>query len=151
MARMHSRDKGKSGSTKPFVKETPKWQTHTAKEVEALIVKLSKEKLTSAQIGTRLRDTYGIASVRATTGKKVVEIMTEKGISKQLPEPLLDAIKKFIAIRKHLDDNRQDKTAKRGLQLTQSKLNRLVKYYKRTSKLEADWKFNAGKAGLYLE
>jgi len=151
MARMHSRDKGKSGSTKPFVKETPKWQTHTAKEVEALIVKYSKEKLTGAQIGIKLRDMYGIASVRATTGKKVAEIMTEKGVAKQLPEPLLDIIKKFIAIRKHLDDNRQDKTAKRGLQLTQSKLNRLIKYYKSTDKLEADWKFNASKAGLYLE
>ena len=151
MARMHSRDKGKSGSTKPFVKVTPTWQTYTAKEVEALIVKLSKEKLSGALIGIRLRDTYGIPSVQATTGKKIAQILKEKGLAKALPEPLLDVVKKYILVKKHVEDNRQDKTARRGVQLAQSKLNRLVKYYKATGVLDKDWKFNAAKAGLYLE
>ena len=43
MARMHSRDKGKSRSTKPIAKKVPSWVSYKTKEVEKLVVKLSKE------------------------------------------------------------------------------------------------------------
>ena len=151
MGRMHSGSKGKSGSSKPFVKETPKWQAYSAKEIEALIVKLAKEKLTPSQIGIKLRDMYGVPSVKTTCGKTVVQILTEKGLQKHLPQDLLDIIRKYIDITKHLEINKQDKTARRGLQLTQSKLLRLSKYYKRVGMIEKDWKFDTTKAGIYLE
>ncbi len=151
MGRMHSGSKGKSGSSKPFVKETPTWQAYSAKEVEALIVKLAKEKLTPAKIGIKLRDMYGVPSVKTTCGKTVMQILTEKGLQKQLPQDLLDIIRKYIEITKHLETNKQDKTARRGLQLAQSKLGRLTKYYKRVGMVDKDWKFDTAKAGIYLE
>ena len=57
-------------------------------------------------------------------------------------------IKRHIDLSKHLESNRQDKVAKRGLQLTESKINKLMKYYKKIGKLSKDWKFDREKAKL---
>jgi len=35
--------------------------------------------------------------------------------------------------------------------LTESKIKRLVKYYKNTGKLSEDWKFDPQKAKMYIE
>ena len=51
MARMHSRDKGTSGSTSPSVKSIPSWHMYKAKEVELLIVKYAKEGNSASKIG----------------------------------------------------------------------------------------------------
>ncbi|MFT4312654.1 MAG: 30S ribosomal protein S15 [Candidatus Woesearchaeota archaeon] len=151
MARSYSRKKGKSGSSKPFDKSAPEWVTYKPAEVEALVAKYAKEKLTPAQIGLKLRDMYGIPSIKAVTNKKVVEILQEKKLTKSLPQDLLDAISKFLAIQKHLEQNKQDKVARRGLTLAHSRINRLIAYYKGTSVLDQNWKFNSNNAGMYLE
>ncbi len=150
MARMHSRDKGKAGSTKP-IKKVPSWMRYKGKEIEKLIIKSAKAGHGASSIGMVLRDTYGIHSVKAIAGKKVTKILEENDIKKELPEDLLALIVRLIAIKKHLEKNKQDQTAKRGLLLTDSKIRRLVKYYKKTKKLPVDWKFNAEKARMYIE
>ena len=151
MARMHSRDKGVSGSKKPFKKSVPTWVRYKPKEVELLIVKLSKEGKTPSQIGLYLRDTYGIPDVMTFTGKKITKILGEKKLLPDVPEDLRALIKKAAKIRKHREDNRQDKPSLRGLQLTESKIKRLVKYYKRVGKLPIAWKYDPSKASTYLE
>ena len=83
MARMHSRDKGKSGSTRPANK-IPSWAPYKGKEVEKLILKLEKVGKSTSEIGTILRDNYGIHSVRVLTGKKVTQIFKENKIIKVL-------------------------------------------------------------------
>ncbi|MHA2402511.1 MAG: 30S ribosomal protein S15, partial [Candidatus Kariarchaeaceae archaeon] len=60
MARMHSRAKGKAGSTKPYLTEPPQWVPMAAKNVEKLIVQLYKQGNSQAHIGIILRDQYGI-------------------------------------------------------------------------------------------
>jgi len=151
MARMHSRDKGKSGSKKPSKKQVPSWIRYKPKEVEMLIVKLSKEGKTSSEIGMVLRDTYGVPDVKTLMGKKIGKILSEKNLIKQIPEDLMALMKKGIAVRKHLEANKQDKSAKRGMQLTDSKINRLVKYYKTTGKLPSEWKYDPNRLRLYIE
>ncbi|MBU1201062.1 MAG: 30S ribosomal protein S15 [Nanoarchaeota archaeon] len=151
MARMHSRAKGKSGSTKPVKKVIPSWVTHKPKEVELLIVKYAKEGLTSSQIGIRLRDAYGIPDVKLITKKTINKILKEKEVQKEIPEDLIALIRKSIFIRKHLEENKHDQPAKRGLQLTDSKINRLVKYYKSSGRLPVDWRFDSSKARFYLD
>lgn len=151
MAKMHSRARGSSGSTKPSKKTTSTWVRYSEKEVELLIAKLSKEGLSPSQIGLHLRDTYGIPSIRVVTNKKLAKILKEKGLQTKLPENLLALIKKSVTIKKHLEKNKHDETAKRGLLLTESKINRLVKYYKKEKILPADWKFDPSQIRLYLE
>ncbi|MBU0471729.1 MAG: 30S ribosomal protein S15 [Nanoarchaeota archaeon] len=151
MARMHSRKKGKSGSTKPVKTALPSWVKYKSKEVELLIVKYAKEGLSASRIGVRLRDRYGIPDVKIVVGKSISEILKEKGILNEIPEDLLALIRKSIFVRKHLESNKHDEPAKRGLILTDSKIHRLVKYYKRTERLSATWKFDPKKTGYYLE
>jgi len=151
MARMHSRAKGVSGSKKPSKKTVPAWIRYKAKEVEMLISKMAKDGKTSSQIGITLRDTYGIPDVKTLTGKRVSQILDEKKLLPDVPEDLRSLIRKSALIRKHQEGNRMDKTALHGLQLTESKIKRLVKYYKHTKRLPLDWKYEPSKSSTYLE
>ena len=148
---MHSRKRGKSGSTKPVNKSIPSWVGHKAKEIEMLVVKIAKEGMTTSQIGIKLRDSYGIPDVKLITGKTITKILTEKKLDKEIPEDLMALIKKSVLIKKHLEENKHDQPAKRGLTLTDSKIKRLAKYYKGTGRLPKTWKFDTKKARLYLD
>lgn len=148
---MHSRAKGVSSSKKPFNKTVPTWIRHKPKEVEMLIAKMAKEEKTPSNIGVQLRDSYGVPDVKVLTGRKITQILKEKNLLTEVPEDLRALIKKAVMLRKHLEENKQDRTALIGLQLTESKINRMVKYYKNTERLSADWKYTASKASTYLE
>ncbi|MEA3378960.1 MAG: 30S ribosomal protein S15 [Nanoarchaeota archaeon] len=151
MARMYSRKTGKSCSTKPIKKTKPVWVSYKPKEVESLVLKLAKAENTSSKIGLILRDTYGIPDVKAVTKKKIAQILKEKGLYPKLPEDLTALIKKFIYLSKHKESNNHDMVAKRGLQLTESKIKRLVKYYKARKVLPKNWRFEKSKAKLLVE
>ena len=150
MARMHSRARGKSGSKKPSGKTGYSWLSYKPKEVEMLITKLAKEGKTPSQIGLSLRDSYGIPDVRTVLKKKITQVLTEKKLQKELPEDLLALIKKDVLIMKHLESNRLDMTAKRGKLLTESKIKRLVKYYKNEGRIPEEWKYDSSKAGRFV-
>ncbi|MEK6967241.1 MAG: 30S ribosomal protein S15, partial [Nanoarchaeota archaeon] len=60
-------------------------------------------------------------------------------------------IRKNIYVKHHLEKNHKDMAAKRGLQLTDSKIRRLVKYYKRTKRIEKDWTYDPDKIRLLVE
>ncbi|MBI1936030.1 30S ribosomal protein S15 [Candidatus Woesearchaeota archaeon] len=151
MARMHSRKRGKHGSKRPAKKTAPSWIRYNAKEVELLVAKLSKEGKTTSQIGILLRDAYGVPSISALCGKSVSAILKEKKIVPEVPEDMTALFKKYAALKKHIEANKHDETSKRGLQLTESKINRLVKYYKRTMRIPETWKFDADRMGFFAE
>lgn len=151
MARMHSRKKGKSGSNKPVQKTKPTWIRYKPKEIELLIVKFAKEGKTSSEIGIILRDVYGVPDAKMLIGKPISRILAEKKLLKEFPEDLIALMKRSVFIRKHIENNKQDMTAKRGLQLTDSKIKRLIKYYKKAGKIPADWKFDPSKLKMYTE
>ncbi len=150
MARMHSRDKGKSGSSKP-IKAVPTWAPFKANEVEKLILKYAKAGKSSSEIGMILRDNYGVGNVKAIASKKITAILQDNKVATKLPEDLLNLIKKLIAVKTHFEKNRQDKTALRGVQLTSSKLRRLIGYYKKSKKLPADWQLDMNRLKMYIE
>ena len=151
MARMHSRKKGKHGSKKPAKKTVPSWIRYKPKEIELLIAKLTKEGKSTSQIGVLLRDVYGIPNVSALCGKSISAILKEKKLITEVPEDLTALFKRYAAVKKHLEINKHDETAARGLLLTESKINRIVKYYKRTGKILESWKFDTERAGFFGE
>lgn len=151
MAKMHSRKKGHSGSKKPLKATKPSWQRYKSKEVEMLIVKLLKEGKSMSEAGTIMRDSYGIPDIKQATEKSVREIAEEKNLLKELPEDMLALMKRFVQIRKHLDINKHDMSALRGLQLTESKIKRLVKYYKKTGRIAINWKFDPDRVKIYIQ
>jgi small subunit ribosomal protein S15 len=151
MARMYSGKHGKHGSTKPVRKTPPIWLKYKPFEVEKLVVKLAKEKKSSAEIGTLLRDMYGIPNVKAVTGKKIVTILRENELATKVPEDLANLIKRVMLIMKHVEANKKDQDAKRGLTLTESKIRRLVKYYKNMGILPESWRYSADQAKFLIK
>ncbi|MEW6063255.1 MAG: 30S ribosomal protein S15 [Nanoarchaeota archaeon] len=148
MARRYSGKHGKHGSKRPFRKTKPTWVRYDAKEVEKLIIKLAKEEKVPSQIGLVLRDTYGIPNIKEITNKNISKILNENKLLQELPEDLMALIKKQIKIIKHLESHKKDMPSKRGLQLTESKIQRLIKYYKKTNRLPDDWKYDREKVKL---
>ena len=146
---MHSRKKGKHGSKKPAKKTVPSWVRYKPKEVELVIAKLSKEGKITSQIGLILRDVYGIPNVFVLCGKSISAILQEKNMLQEVPEDLTSLFKKFASVKKHIETNKHDETAKRGLILTESKINRLLKYYKRVGRVPETWKFDTERAGFF--
>ena len=151
MARMYSRKKGRHGSKKPAKKTVPSWILYDAKKTELLIAKLSKDEKTPSQIGVLLRDAYGIPNVSVLCSKSISAILKEKKLLTEVPEDLTALFKKFASIRKHLEANKHDETAARGLLITDSKINKLVKYYKRAGRIPEAWKFDVERAGFFGE
>lgn len=145
MARMHSRKKGKSGSTRPARLEKPIWVELSPEEVENEVVKLARKGLSKSMIGTIMRDSRGVPLVKVVVGKKISQILKENDIKAPLPEELANLVKRALSIRKHLEENHKDLEAKKGLNRTESKIYRLIKYYKKKKKLAPDFKYDPKK------
>ena len=151
MAKRYSGSRGKSGSNKPEERATPSWLRYKGKEIELLVVKLAKEGYSQSQIGMHLRDTYGIPDVKLITKKKINQILDEKKLLPEIPEDLLAVIRKSVSLAKHLEENHKDYTAKRGLQLTDSRIKRLVDYYKKSGRLPENFKYDRESIKLYVQ
>ncbi|MEM1535826.1 MAG: 30S ribosomal protein S15 [Candidatus Pacearchaeota archaeon] len=136
MATLYGHGRGKAGSHAPK-QEKPYWVSMKPEEVEELVVSLAKQGFSTSKIGFILRDTYGIPSVKSITGKKIKKILSERGIKVE-KEDLNALLEKEKRLKKHLEKNKHDMTAKRGLQLTQAKIRRLEKYYAKRAKQETN-------------
>ncbi len=146
MARMHSRKHGKHGSKKP-VRKKATWVTYEAEEVEKLVHKLAKEGMSNAMIGLTLRDQYGVPDVRAfnlRVAKSASKVRKEQAV----PDDMYSLIKKAVNLHKHMYGNKGDAKAKHGLELLESKIRRLGKYYSRKGILAKNWKYSIEDAKL---
>ncbi|MBA7538015.1 hypothetical protein ES705_30289 [subsurface metagenome] len=137
---MHSRKKGKSSSTRPARLEKPVWVELSPGEVENEVVKLARRGYSKSMIGTIMRDSRGVPLVKIVAGKKVSQILESNDIKEPLPE-----VRKALNIRKHLENNHKDLETKKGLNRTEAKIYRLIKYYKKKKVLAADFKYDPEK------
>ena len=149
MARMFSRKRGKSGSSRPAQKKAA-WVSYKPEEIGQIIVKLAKAGKSQAEIGIIIRDQYGIPSAKSVMGKGIQDIMEEEKLVAELPDDLLNLIKRAVKLRAHLTGNKHDRYSKRGLELTESKIRRLAKYYKRKDILQEKWSYDPEKAKLLV-
>lgn len=138
---MPKKEKGKSHSTRPVTRRSPSWCRYTSEEVEALVVKLAREGNSASKIGVILRDQYGIPLVKPIVGKNITEILKDNGLAPSIPEDLGMLLRKASRLHAHLERHRSDRYNKRALQIIESKIHRLSKYYKRKGVLPKDWKY----------
>ena len=143
MARLYSRKKGKSGSTRPDRTTNPEWVERVPAEVEKLVMRLGERNVKAAEIGIILRDQYAIPNVKIAANKSITKILEENNLLGKIPDDIVNLIKKAQHLKGHLEENKQDMNAKRGLQLTEAKVRRLMKYYKRVGKLPVEWKYDS--------
>ncbi|MGC8606022.1 MAG: 30S ribosomal protein S15 [Vulcanisaeta sp.] len=133
--------RGRSASTRPVSKVTPSWVSYTQEEVEQLVIELAKRGFSPSMIGIILRDQYGIPLIKPILGKSITEVLQGHGLAPQIPEDLMNLIRRAVKIRKHLEEHPKDLSARRGLNLVESKIHRLIKYYKRVGKLPQDFTY----------
>jgi len=150
MARMYARRRGTSSSVRPYRKEAPEWSNTDTTEIEKIIVDLRKDGMSSSQIGLALRDRYGVPDVKLATGKRINEILREKGLESEIPEDLRNLMQKALGMRKHLAENKKDVHNTRQLQITESKVRRLVRYYVGSGKLPEGWTYKPETAEILL-
>ncbi len=132
-------------------KKAFEWVDFSAEEIVETIKGLANEGVSKSEIGMILRDQHGIPNIKAITGKTIRDIFEEYGFKEELPEDLLNLIKKSVTLKEHMESNRKDFTAKRGFELTVSKIRRLVKYYKKKKRLPKEWRYTEEKARLLVK
>ncbi|MDY6764376.1 MAG: 30S ribosomal protein S15 [Halobacteria archaeon] len=154
MARMHTRRRGQSSSEKPVVEEPPEWSAQDPEAVEERVVELAEQGLSTSEIGIRLRDEgvkgKPVPDVKLVTGKKISTILEENDLDPEYPEDLVNLMEKAIRLRDHLDENPNDHSNKRALQNVESKVHRLVKYY-RGDELPEDFRYSPEVARRIVE
>lgn len=128
------------------VKE-PKVKIDVAKK----IVELHNDGLTASKIGLVLKNEFNIYNIKKYSGKSISEILKENKLQSDIPEDLMDLLKRAVKLLKHMKINKKDTTAKRGYQITVSKIRALSRYYKRTHKLPKDWNYSEDKAIILMK
>ena len=140
---MHKEAHGSSGSSKPVEKDNPDWVEFEEDEIIEIILELRDEGYDPAQIGLRLRDQYGVPSVKQATGKKVTEILEENDAAPEVPEDLNNLIEKADSIREHLRENGSDEQAQRQLELAKAKVRKVADYHREEGNIPEDWEYEA--------
>ena len=152
MARMHARRKGKSGSVHPVDrKKHPDWSALNPREIESHVIELAKNGHSTSEIGMILRDQYAVPDIKLATGKKISKILEGNQLKQEIPEDLRNLIHTALQLKKHLETHKKDLSNKRNLQLTESKIRRLAKYYHSTNSLPKGWKYSLDQAKLMFE
>ena len=151
MSRMHSKGKGKSGSNKPNASNAPEWSMSDKKEVEELILKLSGEGNSTAMIGTILRDQYAVPDVRLVTGERIAQTLSRNNIAGKFPEDMMNMMRQALRMIDHLGTNHKDLHNRRQLELTESRIRRLARYYRGTGRIDSDWAYKRDQLRLMVE
>ncbi len=151
---MHTRRRGTSGSDRPAATEPPEWSDVDADAIEERIVELAGDGHDPSVIGLKLRDEgvrgTPVPNVKLATGKKITEILDEHDANAGLPEDLRNLLERAIRLNTHLEEHPQDAQNKRALQNTESKVRRLVEYY-RGEEIPADFRYSINEAERLLE
>ena len=154
MARMHTRRRGSSGSDRPATDEPPEWSDLDSEAIESRVVELAEQGHDPSVIGLKLRDEgvkgVPVPNVKLATGKKVTEILEAHDAAPEIPEDLRKLMERAVGLREHVEANGQDHQNKRALQNTESKIRRLVDYY-RGDELDEEFKYSYDNAVELLE
>jgi small subunit ribosomal protein S15 len=132
---------GHGYSVRPVSKRPPNWVVYQPDEVKALVINLAREGKRQSEIGNILRDEHGIPLVKPIVGYGVRKVLEEAGLAPNIPEDLYNLMVRATRIRRHLERNPKDYGNKRGLQLTESMIYRVTKYFKRVGRLPRDWNY----------
>ena len=149
---MYKSRKGQSGSTRPHVSEAPSWSNTDKDAVQSLILDLAKSGMSTAEIGTVLRDKHAVPSVRLVLGKRIGQVLAENDMSSAYPEDMMNLMRQAVGIINHLGSgNHKDIHNKRALEITEAKIRRLASYYIGENRLPSDWRYKRDELRLMVE
>jgi small subunit ribosomal protein S15 len=152
VARLHSRKKGKSGTRRSRSPTPPEWLDLDENGIKELIVRMGKEGISPSKIALSLRDQHAVPDVRYVLGMSITSFMKKEDVMPQYPEDLMNLIRKAVRMRNHLKGTgKRDLHNKVKLGHVESKINRLVRYYRDSGALPKDWKYNPDTAALLVK
>ncbi|MGC8662418.1 MAG: 30S ribosomal protein S15 [Candidatus Micrarchaeia archaeon] len=153
MAKLHTKGRGRSKSRKPDVEigKIPEDVKINKEEMEKIIDELAKQRTHQAMIGQILKEKYGVKYIKQVFGKRLSKMLEEKGLLPQLPQDLLDLMKRAVNVRTHLEKNHKDVHNKIRLVRIESKIWRLSSYYKKEGVIPSDWKYDPKAAALLIK
>jgi len=129
--------------------DPPEWSDVDEDAVEQRVVELAEAGHSPSEIGLKLRDEgvngTPVPDVSLATGKKVTEILDEHDAEPELPEDLRNLMERAVGLREHMEENPGDHQNKRALQNTESKIRRLVDYY-RGDELDEEFTYSYDRA-----
>ena len=151
MARMHSKGKGTSGSSKPNIDTAPSRSESDKGTVEELIIKYANEGHSSAKIGTLLRDMHAVPDVRLVMGERISQTLSRNDLESKYPEDMMNLMRKALSLIDHLSNNKKDLHNRRQLELCESRLRRLARYYVVTGRIPSTWAYKRDQLRLMVE
>ncbi len=151
MARLHSKKKGKSGTKRPKSRTSPEWVGADVNEIKQLIVKMAKEGIPPSKIGLHLRDQLGIPSITALLGMSMTAFLKKEDAMPEYPEDLITLIRKAVRMREHLKKGKGDVHNKVKLHHVESKIVRLVNYYRDNGVLPKKWAYDPETVALLVK
>ena len=151
MARMHSKGKGTSGSSKPNNDTAPSWSESDKGTVEELILKYANDGHSSAKIGSLLRDMHAVPDVRLVMGERISQTLSRNNLDSTYPEDMMNLMRKALSLIDHLSSNKKDLHNRRQLELCESRVRRLAKYYVRTGRISSTWTYKRDQLRLMVE
>ena len=152
MARMYKSRRGQSGSSRPHVSEAPSWSNTDKDAVQSLILEMGKSGMSSAEIGTVLRDKHAVPDVRLVLGKRIGQVLAENEMGGSYPEDMMNLMRQAVGIINHLGSgNHKDIHNKRALEITESKIRKLANYYKGEGRLPSEWRYKRDELRLMVE
>jgi len=151
---MHTGRRGTSGSDRPAADEPPEWSDVDPEEIEERVVELAEQGHDPSVIGAKLRDEgvkgTPVPDVKLATGKKVTEILADNDAAADIPEDLRNLLEKAVRLNEHLQENPQDHQNRLARQNVESKVRRLVDYY-RGDELDEEFTYTYENAKELLE
>jgi len=149
---MYKSRRGQSGSSRPHVSEAPSWSNTDKDAIQSLILEMGKSGMSSAEIGTVLRDKHAVPDVRLVLGKRIGQVLAENEMGGSYPEDMMNLMRQAVGIINHLGSgNHKDIHNKRALEITESKIRKLANYYKGEGKLPSDWRYKRDELRLMVE
>ena len=103
----------------------------------------NEDGFTGSQIGIVLRDEYGIPLVKPILGKTITDVLRDNDVKQDMPEDLDRLVKKALGLQRHLRSHNSDRRNVRSLELIESKIHRLSRYYKNRDRIDKNWKYAA--------
>ena len=131
--------------------KTTEKQVQTKEELEEQVVSLANAGHSSSKIGLILRDEFGVKNFTESTGKKIQDVLKENKLIGEMPEDLLNLIRRSVMLSNHMNKNKKDYSAKRGYELTVAKIRRLTKYYSKKNKIPQGWVYTPEQAALLVK
>jgi len=142
----------KMAKKKELKKEKKDTNSLSLEEIEENIVSLANAGHSPSKIGLILRDEFGVKNFyELSNGKTIQKVLLENKLLGDMPEDLLNLIRRSVILEKHLNKNKKDFSAKRGYEITVSKIRKLGKYYSKNGKLPLGWKYSAEQAALLVK